>query len=61
VRKALYIPFVAVMLVLSGCGLRNRMDRMAEGMDFLGQQMQESNRRLANVEESTVKMAKALP
>jgi len=41
--------------------MRDRMDYMAERMNFLGEQMQETNRRLANVEDATLKMAKALP
>jgi hypothetical protein len=61
-KKLLYIPIVAVVLAgLAGCGFLDRLDMMTERMKYLGDQMAESNRRLANVEEATVKMAKALP
>jgi len=61
-KKLLYLPIVAVALsCLNGCAMRDRMDYMAERMNFLGEQMQETNRRLANVEDATLKMAKALP
>jgi hypothetical protein len=54
-KKRLLLPILFVILAFqSGCGLVDRIDA-------LGSQIEETNRRLANIEAATTKMAKAFP
>lgn len=41
--------------------MSKQMDYMADRMNFLGEQLKESNRLLSHVEDATLKLAKALP
>ena len=54
-KKRLLLPILFVILAFqSGCSLVDRLDA-------LGNQIQETNQRLANIEAATTKMAKAFP
>jgi hypothetical protein len=61
-KKSVIFPILFLVLGLqTGCSVTSRLDATNAKMDALVSELQESNRRLAVVEEATAKMAKALP
>jgi hypothetical protein len=63
-KKLFPVVIVAVLIVVAAAvawTINDRMSHMGKQMDVLVQELKESNRRLANVEDATLKLAKALP